>query len=354
MTLDLSADISNPYIDEDGQPYTVVYPNSSENMIKRLEQGIGYTDQSSLPPWMASNQPDPTDSTKFKTPLGYTKAAVLAYTIPGTSKLIAYRLKNSGINFNNIEFSIDRYQVEDTYSKYFDPVSNSYLPGKETTFDYLPTKNVGSIVARVDYAVNVPFSEINGRPISYINARGGIDGVLNYTSGSTMVFAKQENFSNVGPYDGWVNYFDAWIGDNISTTVVEGYGVTAYDSYTVVPGYLEKAQGTAATNQRAGVWQINIINDIVYLSSIQEITPNDRVQVLGGKSRASSVLYYDPILLNGQTVPSYKTYLLTKSAISEPTTFNGGTTKFISRRDQYYAPGSQDKYLKFPQYGVFK
>jgi hypothetical protein len=354
LTLDLTNTIDNPYIDDQGNQYTVMYPNSTENMIKRLESNIGYADQSSLPPWMASNQPDPTDTAKFKTPLGYTKAVVLAYTVPGAGKLIAYRLKNAGLNFNSIEFTVDRYLVDDTYSKYYDPATAAYIPGKETTFDYLPTRNVGSIVARVNYAVDVPFSEINGRPITYINAAGGIDGVLNYGTGDTMVFAEQEGFSNVGPYDGWVNYFDAYIGDNISTAIIEGYGSTAYDAYTVIPGYLEKVQGTSAVNQRAGVWTINVINGIVYLTPLLEVNPNDRVQILNGKSRASSVLYYDPILSAGQTVPTYKTYLLTKAAVGTPTTFNGGTTKFISRRDQYYAPGSQDKYLKFPQYGVFK
>ena len=82
--LDLTTQITNPYI-AGQQSYTVLYPNSSENMIKQLTDGIGYYDQSSLPPWMISNQPDPTSVSKFRAPLGYTKAVVLAYTKPGAS-----------------------------------------------------------------------------------------------------------------------------------------------------------------------------------------------------------------------------------------------------------------------------
>ena len=32
---------------------------ASLDLIKRLEENVGYADQSSLPPWMTSNQPDP-------------------------------------------------------------------------------------------------------------------------------------------------------------------------------------------------------------------------------------------------------------------------------------------------------
>ena len=104
--IDLTNTIANPYIGADGTEYKIAYPNSSENMAKRLIDGVGYYDQSSLPPWMTSNQPG-SNTTTFNPPLGYTKAVVLAYTVPGASKLIAYRLRNSGINFSNIEFTVD-------------------------------------------------------------------------------------------------------------------------------------------------------------------------------------------------------------------------------------------------------
>ena len=353
LELDLAGYIKNPYIDAHGNTYTTVYPNTTSNMITRLEDGVGFADQSSLPPWMTSNQPDPTSVNKFQPPLGYTKAVVLAYTKPGASKSIAYRLQNKLLNFNNIEFAVAGYLLDNYYSSNFDTVTNSYTSGNETTFDYLATKNVGAIVARVTYGVDVPFSEINGRSVAYIRSRGGIDGILNFYNGDTIVFIEQENFASSVPYDGWVNYSDAYIGDDITTPTIEGYDSEVYDKYTLIPGYLESTQGHNVVNQRGGIWKISIVNDYVSLVFVQTISLNDRVQILTGKTHSSSIFYYSPADVVGHTVPYFKLYNITVNAIRPPTTFNNGTTRFFSNRDQYYTPNSQDKYLTFPQYGVF-
>lgn len=353
--LNLASQLSNPYIDEAGISHTVLYPNSSENMAAQLITGIGYYDQSSLPPWMTSNQPEVTSVSQFRAPLGYTKAVVLAYTIPGASKLIAYRLRKEGITFNNINFTVDRYSLDNYYSTNFNLVNRKFIPSAEVTFDQLPKNNVGAIVANVNYAVKVAFDEINGRPVSYIIASGGFDGRTDFTSGQTLIFTKQENYTGAtGPYDGWVNYRDSFFGDTISTELIEGYDQTSYDTFTLIPGYLEKAQGTAPINQRGGVWRITIVNGVVFLVFVQEVFLNQRIQITSGKSYASAVMYYNPITPLGQSVPYYTVANSSGVAISKPTTFNAGTTKFFQGKDQYYAPGSQDKYLKFPQYGVFK
>jgi hypothetical protein len=352
--LDLTTTIANPYIDDKDKEYKIVYPNSSENMIKELTQNVGYYDQSSLPAWMTSNQPSLNYSNKFNAPLGFTKAVVLAYTIPGASKLIAYRLRNSGINFNNIDFTVDRYLIDDVYTTNFNTTKKVYQLGKETTFDKEPNINIGKLVFFANYAVTVPYDQINGRPVSYIQAQGGIDKIKSFKSGDTLVFVKQENFLNPGPYDGWVNYSDAYIGDNIITPVVEGYDGIPYDKYTVIPGYLEKETGTASVNQRGGVWQINIVNDIAILTSILEVNINERVRITAGGTYGGAILYYDQTLSIGQTVPYYKIYKLGVNVLARRTTFNADTTKFFNHRDQYYKPGISDHYLKFPQYGVFK
>lgn len=355
MQIDLTSVIANPYVDNAGEEYKIVYPNSSQNMKAELEQNIGYADQSSLPPWMVSNQLGST-STTFNPPLGFTKAVVLAYTVAGAGKLIAYRLKNYGINFNNIEFSVNRYEVDNYYSTFFNPTTQKYIGGIETTFDVHPKNNIGNIVAHVDYAVNIPFSEINGRSIDYINSHGGLDGIIidPFTaSGQTIIFAKQENFLNAGPYNGWVDYADAFIGDNITTAVVEGYDSGSYDTYTVIPGYLEKEQGIAAVNKRGSVWQILLVGNTVSLINVLEITPYDCVQIKSGKTYGTAIMYYIKPDQAGQTVPYYTIFQIGKDAITSPTTFNNSTTKFFSNRDQYYTPNSQDKYLVFPQTGVF-
>jgi hypothetical protein len=454
--IDLTNTIANPYIDANGNEFKIIYPNSSQNMIDRLVAGVGYYDQSTLPEWMTSNQPGSTAGT-FNVPLGFTRAVVLAYTVPGASKLIAYRLNNAGINFNNIEFTVDRYLLDDFYTTNFNTSANVYYAGRETTFDSLPNNNIGTITATVDYAVTVPFDQINGRPLDYINANGGIDGVVGFETGDTVLFVKQENFLNPGPYEGWVDYTDAFIGDNITTGSDEGYDSEGYDLYSVVPGYLEKIQSSinviatspagypnyvqvsgagslqsgsvirfsgvsvgglstynttgivyyvrgittstttetingipstvtnyyislsstadlanpvtitsspvgsqsnltiyTVTNERGGIWQINILDGVVFLTFNTEIEINQKVRVAFGASYGSAILYYNPTIAEGQSVPEYTVYQYQKGAsIAKRTTFNGDSTKFFSYRDSYYTPGSQDKYVKFPQYGAF-
>lgn len=493
LEINLAGEIANPFVDSSGKVFDVVYPNNSANMVTRLVNNIGYYDQSSLPNWMSSDQLG-TSGTTFSTPLGYVKAVVLAYTKPGYSKKIAYNLSAAGINFQNIDFTVDRYNLDNIYSKNFNTSANVYITGYETTFDYLPVNNIGEIIASVNYAVSVPFNQINGRTVDYINSNGGIDGIKTFQTGDTLIFAKQENFTNPGPFDGWVDYTDSYIGDDILTSTIEGYGSEAYDQYSIVPGYLESAQstitftgsntqslytlsqninnsstvsvyvnnilqpttsytisgstlafntppgnvilpsnpaqisvysginlqtfssnGTVASftlgnlllnpttvvvngvvqstanysvtgstltfntapplvtyaqlpptvkvstgvngvNERGGIWRIDIVNDIVNLIFVSPVNLNSRIQVVSGQTYAGSIVTYTLSTTAGHTVPYYVPYKVDVSQIINriQTTFNAGTTRFFSNRDQYYAPGSQDQYLKFPQYNVFQ
>lgn len=354
LSKDLADIITNPYIGQTGNDYFVIYPNSTENMQTRMEQNIGYQDQSSLPAWMTSNQPDPNTVTGFTIPLGYTKACVLAYTKPGAGEKIAYRIKRTGFDFSTIDFAVDRYQIDNYYTKHYTVASGTYIQDRETTFDADSNVNVGAIVATVDYAVEVPFSEINGRPINYIiNKFKGIDGITNFQDGDTLIFLKQEDFTPLLPYDGWVDYSNSYIGDNTETSIVEGFDSTSYDTYTIIAGFLEKSQATSPFNYRGGVWRITITENIVNLVFEQEIQVNDRVKILFGKNYASAVVFYSIDLGPGQTVPFYKIFT-SNPVIRKPTTFNNDTTKFFTYRDAYYEPGTQDKYIKFPQYGVFE
>lgn len=99
--------------------YHTIYPNSFDNMSYRLGKNIGYSNRGALPGWMTSPQED-------GKVLGLTRAVVLAHTVPGASKLIAYRLKNSGINFNNINFVADRYELDTLLSQHYDVENNQF------------------------------------------------------------------------------------------------------------------------------------------------------------------------------------------------------------------------------------
>lgn len=99
--------------------YHTIYPNSFENMAYRLSTGIGFVNRGALPDWMVSPQEDGT------TP-GLKRVVVLAYTVPGASKLIAYRLKNNNITFSDIQFVADRYVVDTTLIKNYNFNNNAF------------------------------------------------------------------------------------------------------------------------------------------------------------------------------------------------------------------------------------
>jgi hypothetical protein len=111
--------------------------------------------------------------------------------------------------------------------------------------------------------------------------------------------------------------------------------------------------GRVVVNKRGGVWRVNIINNIVSLTFIKEVNLGQRVRILSGSTFASAIVYYSIELQPGQNVPFYKVCNVQPNDTATKTTFNNGTTRFFNYRDQYYAPGTEDKYVKFPQYGVF-
>jgi len=215
----------------------------------------------------------------------------------------------------------------------------------------------------VNYAISgIPFDQINEQSISYINSRGGLDGLqivanefTDPTQPKYLIFAQQENFATVESNDGWNQYIDAYIGDDIlTTTVVEGYDSEPFDDSVTVPGYLDKIQSRSSVNQRGGIWQITVSNNIISLVFVKEVGVNQTVQVISGLTYGGATMLYTSKVATPYTVPYYTVYKFTPKLVTSKTTFNAGTTKFFSYKDQYYAPGSQDKYIKFPQDGAFK
>jgi hypothetical protein len=127
VALSLDPVISNFYT-YNGESYYTLYPNSFGNMEYRLASGVGFTNKGALPRWMTSQQEN-------GRVLGLTRGVVLAYTVPGASKLIAYRIANNNINFNNIDFVADRYQLDNSMSDNFNLSTNTFDQGRETIFD---------------------------------------------------------------------------------------------------------------------------------------------------------------------------------------------------------------------------
>ena len=436
--LEIQLSIANSFL-FNNQSYNVIYPNSFPNMQKRLENGIGYSNRSTLPRWMSSVQED-------GRVLGLIRCVILAYTIPGASKLIAYRLQNSGFDINTIPFTADRYQWDNYLSKYYNTDTNSFDPSIPTTFDKFPSIQSGSAVlditlingvsnsnvieisdsvnvgygwivssrdaniaipegtriedlnqsgnlltitnqitapangairingeATVDYAVSTPFNSLDGESLSIVIAGLLIDGVPNFEQNDKIIFAEQFGYGGVN--DGWIN--------------VQG---------ETIPGYLDKITGASIVNERAGVWrltwtdfpELGLDDDFVGFDEIseglnfshfdqgsdaelslvfdQEIIIDQTVKVQTGDTYKTSTLQYKTVA--GESVPNYYLFeFATGFERTAETTFDGGTcimregfktgqsfaggTRFSNNQDKWIIPESEDKYIKFPQNGVF-
>ena len=123
------------YYSDNGVSYTQLTPNGLGNMRKQIISTIGISNPNTLPQWMTCLQPDPVTPGKYLPPIGYTPAVILAYTVPGAGKLITYRLTQSNFNFNQIEFSTDRYVLDDYLSNNYNPITKEFMPASETLFD---------------------------------------------------------------------------------------------------------------------------------------------------------------------------------------------------------------------------
>lgn len=293
---DLSNEIANPYYDQDGNPYTTIYPNSFTNMKDSVADYIGYANKGALPDWMTSKQPN-------GRVLGFTRAVVLAHTVPGAGNLVAYRFAQANFNLNQIDFTVDRYLLDNNYSTNFDIATGRFLKSSETTFDRYPgLTSVFRPFGTVDYAVSNSYESINNRTVSDIIAAGGLDGIKTFKNGETLVFAEQEFFNNIndiGEYNrGWSDIQDLWSADgwqydsNLTDVNNPGGDPTpsnTWDTAGYISGYNEHLLDPVIPNKRIGVWRINIAADnIVTLTST--ITSN----VYSGTGIKREFLITDP------------------------------------------------------------
>ena len=139
MYFDRTNEVQPPY---NTSPYLMVYPNSFENMKTELTMlpapdpehivgynpGVPYENIGALPSWMVSLQED-------NKVLGFIQGIVIAYTVPGAAKKIAFRLQQYNMVFNYLDFIADRYQLDQFLSLTYDSATDHFLPSIETTFD---------------------------------------------------------------------------------------------------------------------------------------------------------------------------------------------------------------------------
>lgn len=225
-----------------------VYPNSLVNMRDQVIDVVGQTTVD-LPLWMTSKQAD-------GRVLGFTAAWVICYAKPDRARQIAYYISEYfGQQLNVIDFSVDRYILDNEMLKNWDATIQNYAPDPvQTTFDRVNTtgfRDLGNMTACTDLA----FADVNNRSIQYINALGGLDGAtwiaqtgqtppvgtrIVLRPGSLMVFVNQENYPDYPTIaDAWSQYSQPFDSTGFDTGGITGepgsfdFGPVVNSGYTV-------------------------------------------------------------------------------------------------------------------------
>lgn len=276
------------------QNISTIYPNSFPNMVQRVVDGIGYQNRSILPRWMTSRQEDGRI-------LGFTRALVLCYTLPGRSAEIAFRVKLVQDEFKFIDFTIDRYLWDNSLSNVYDKNSQTFIPNNFTF-------GVGLISANVNSNVVTGIT-------SNITGSGTISGV----SGNAFIIGNSTSFNTelrIGK-----PLYNANTGSLIGT-------IASIRSENVLTLSLPLSAPITNVSYIATISNSEFINDLhvgdtlltnsyVILGTVKKITSD------------SNLVLYSNSLAN----VSNSTFL-------------------HSNRDTYSIPGDNDKYLKYPQVGV--
>jgi hypothetical protein len=348
----VTVDAGNVKIDSthytmDGAADRVVYPNSLINMRRQLIDTIGMSVREVLPKWMSNRQADGSI-------IGWKPVVVISYLKPGTGDRALFNLKRrSDFDQKTISFDFDRYIWDNNLSKTFNAETGEYLTSAETTFDVEVDFSNPDPVATVDFALDIPFNQVDGRLSDYIDDLGGLDGIITVYEGKTLIFATQEQFTGYNePNGGWIKnktFWDDESGWDSQSTV-------GWDDYELVNGYQEmQAAPTTVVNQRAGVWKIirNQVNGLLSLEFQQEIDPDQTVFVRNGFKYGGYLLKYDGIInfSVGKTVPYYRSVEEVNQNIA--TTFDLTQTRFITNVVTYEDPDQSDKYLVFPRENIW-
>ena len=318
---------------------TQVYPNSLANMRDQVIDVVGQI-SSKLPLWMTSKQTD-------GRVLGFTPAWVVCYTQPGRARQIAYYIATQfGQQLNRVDFKVDRYILGTDLSRNWDPVTQRWTPTPNlTTFDRFAIGN-NTFIGTVDIATDLAYSDVNNRTLDYINALGGLDGVISGINNDTLIFVKQQDY-NGPPGSNYPNTEDAWqdylypydsIGYDLSTT--------EFDEAVTVPN----GDGSSL-NDRMAIYTISVdpVTEFVTLTLTTLTEPNDFVQVSRGNFYQSAQLRHPTSPAVGLTEISW---VPLETVVTDETFFDEGSVAFTEPVDMYDPTDQFDKYLVFPKANI--
>ena len=341
----VSKEVTWPYtINIAGEPpITTVYPNSLINMRDQVIDVIGQVDVV-LPLWMTSKQQD-------GRVLGFTPAWVIAYVRPGFGEQIAYNVRTQfGTQLNRVDFEVDRYSLDRTLSKNWDPTTESWTPpGAETSFDLEYHYRVandstipGGLGYRVGDQIRVLGTQIGGATprndvlltVNDVDSFGSIIEV--FCTGTAPLLSNNETFTGV-----------------VGTNVESGAGAR-FTVKRVNTGYF-----VTVTNSGAGYSTGDTL--IIPGSALGGVnSTNDCVLTVTNTGSAGQILQVDQQGLAAAGVEIYFNLSATKQYGSgavfdfvvnsgEITVFDGTSLRFIAPVDNYDTGNEFDKYLVFPK-----
>ena len=197
-----------------------------------------------------------------------------------------------------------------------------------------------TVTYHADFAVSVPFEELDGRSSEYINSKfGGLDGIVASYIGKRIIFTKQEHFTG---YDlennGWTRYTALW-GDTLGWDDPD----LPWDEYSIIP-----------TTDRSGVWEfIQGSNGELRLQLVHTVALGNLVTIGYGFKYGGLTLRYGPGIdfSETDTVPKY--HIFKEGTRTVETTFDERGTRFIDSVSIYQDPDDGDKYLAFPRVNIW-
>jgi len=324
-------------------PINTVYPNSLINMRDQVIDTVGQVDVA-LPQWMTSKQQD-------GRVLGFTPAWVIAYVKPGFGQQIAYNVRTQfGSQLNTVDFKVDRYSLDRTMSKNWDPVTQRWAPpGAETSFDlelhYRVTNDStipGGSGYRVGDRIEIEGANIGGETprnniLLTVNDVGNNGEIIDvFCQGTAPLLSSGETFIGV-------------TGNNIESGAGARFTVKrvnlAYFA-SITNGGGGYTVGDTLIISGAALGGIDVTNDCV-LTVGQVGVDGDILQVsVQGTAAAGVELYFNQVAVKQYGSGAEFDFVV---ASGERTVFDGTSLRFTAPVDNYTVSDEFDKYLVFPK-----
>lgn len=341
---------------------STIYPNSFPNMIQRIATGVGYENRSILPKWMTSRQPD-------GTVLGFTRAMVLCYTIPGASAEIAYRVKQVEDQFKLIDFTIDRYEWDNVLSDSW--VKTAANGTGNITANTISGNVVGSsttFLTQLQPNATIFVSNVELGNVANITSANLLTLFANATSNVTANSFTYNHTFIVNNFTVGVGTISTTANSNVvtgSNTIVAGAGnitgtignsIIIGDSYTSFSSNLKVGKTIYVANTAIGV-----IAGITSASRLRLADPltttitSSAFTVTGNVTSFTEDIHLgDTIIANGTTLGTVKSITNNFELIlnTDANVTLSNVSYSYTTRDPYTTPGQGDKYLKFPNIRV--